>query len=188
MTSGDSELSDVVAEARQELRASIEAIARGKRAAQETWEMLAGPFGRDMLNSPEAAASLLANPDAKVRMAALLVIREHWKPMHFQRICQKLADSDGDEQVRNLAVISFGRFYKETNDPDVGTTLARMVLDESRTAKMRTYAYTGLFQLRGVPVDSWPAAQDHFTFPEDVDWVFVNSFLGQGDNAGGAAG
>ena len=126
-----------MSKARRDLQACRDIIRSVKQDERRTAENLAGPFLEQMLHSLPAAESLLANPDAKVRLAALLILRQNWKPVNFRQICENLALKDPDEQVRDVAVISLGRFYHGTNDADVGRFVANLVHDPSRTTRMR---------------------------------------------------
>jgi hypothetical protein len=87
-----------------------------------------------------------------------------------------MALDDADGQVREVALLALGSCYHGSNDARIGRLLAGILKDASQPENFRKIAYTGLFQVRGLPVESWPEPKA-VRLEKDVDWSFVESFL-----------
>ena len=67
---------------------------------RKMWENLAGSHAAAMIESRASAESYLAHP-AQVRLAALLVLKHHWKPdKSFAQACERMVLDDPDAKVR----------------------------------------------------------------------------------------
>lgn len=171
----------IVRKAQSDLRACYQIAADVETSQRNMWADLAGPEFENMLRDRELTQGYLRHPNAKLRLVALFMIRDHWKPMEgFASVCEEMAVNDADAEVRAVALCVLARIYAKTNDARIGLFLARIVRNEVLPSSIRFTAYNGLFQVSGRPVGTWPAMQrvlEQFRFPEDVDWSFVDSFL-----------
>jgi hypothetical protein len=71
-------------------------------------------------------------------------------------------------------------YYATTDDLGIGRLAARLVRDDSNAKELRESAYWALFTIRGMPMElSLRLLSPTFCFPEDVDWEFVDSFIGE---------
>jgi hypothetical protein len=150
-------------------------------ANERMWRALAGEHYDDIMKCPESTMKYLHNESWKLRFAAISVLRMVWKSYdELAAVCEKIAFEDADAQVRATAIFTLGCCFKNKNDSRVGRLLAQVVHDESLSDSFRESAYSGLFWLRGVPAWELPI-RGKFSFPDDIDWVFVGSFLREGD-------
>lgn len=156
------------------------------KSQRERMQKLAGPMAERMYQSPQVAYANLRHADANVRMAALTIMTYHWGPnKDFAVECERMALTDPDPNVRAHALVNWSTCFAKTDDPRVGKVFAQIVLDESQYLECRKSAYFGLFEVRGMPLETRPLfrliaagrSADDFHFPEDVDFSFVDSFL-----------
>jgi hypothetical protein len=145
-------------------------------------EKMAGPFLGDMLTSRSATEKYLQHENAKVRLAALFICKNHWgitgpsEAGPLIRTLENIARQDSDAEVRGIAMLYLGGdLFKGTNDRSAGQLLSAAVRDVSASMEERKSAYFALFSLRGLPVKLWPSPTD-FDFPGEVDWAFVDAF------------
>jgi tetratricopeptide (TPR) repeat protein len=146
------------------------------------WEKRAGSLLHEMLFSRQGAERLLEHPEPSIRMVAIEVLNEHWKPdANLARASECMAFNDMDSDVREIALSVFAACFEYTDDPRVGHILANIVRDEQQPMKFRSMAYNGLFKLRGKSVIWYGLYDDpaniEFPFPKHVDWPFVDSFI-----------
>lgn len=74
------------------------------RSRDQFLEQLAGPHLHAMRNSPRLTELQLDNPDPKLRIAALLLIRDYWPSRdRLTSACIRSAMSDSEAQVRGIA-------------------------------------------------------------------------------------
>lgn len=168
----------------QALAHSSDTIARFEAVRRRMWEALAGPLLPSMLKDRNAAESYLTHSDPSIRVCALCLMTDYWDPTQYSiEMSVRMALGDPDSKVRGVAVACLGKRYAGTNNREVGRLLARLVVDGASPLEERTGAYTALFALRGLPIESWPrypaGPLAHFDFAEDVDWSFVSSFLAE---------
>jgi len=178
---GSLSIDEVMKEARRNLQQSDEVFDDFQRAEREHWRALAGPLLDDMLKSRSGAERHLEHRDPKVRIAALSVLSDFWKPDEsLRKISEHMALNDPDSEVRGVALCDLGSCYRGTRDKRIGRLLAAIVRDEQKPVSTRTVAYSALFDLCGQPL-SWPGLYNEiiaqFRFPEDVNWGFVDEFL-----------
>ncbi|SRR5579875_1172457 len=144
---------------------------------QEQFKEMAGPILYEMLESRAKTERYLDDPNPKNRCIAICLIDHHWGPdERFAIKCEKLIREDSDPEVRGCAVSCLGAYYGESNDVRIGRLFAELVFEESEPTLVREAAYRALFSLRGLPIVFWPSLS-RFRFPDDVDWVFVRTFL-----------
>ncbi len=129
----------------------------------------------------EQAIQWLEDPDPEKRVTALSVLQHHRnrEPWFFEK-CEQMAFEEGEKTVRDSALGGLGTLYEGTNDVRLGRRLAGIVHCQSEPILRRYVAYNNLFRLRGLSWDTWPIMTKpwgKFVFPDDVDWLFVNSFL-----------
>jgi len=148
------------------------------------WRELAGPLLDEMLANQQAAERSLEDSDPRVRVAALNVLEERWKPAIGSDCLRRvfaMATGDADEQVRSIAASCLAACHAATDDVPVGRLLAQMVLDESAKVSSRALAYSSLHTLRGLaPPEVTQLARklgERPRFPDYIDWSFVRSFL-----------
>jgi hypothetical protein len=149
-----------------------------------------GPRVDKMVQDRRDAERQLADPDWKVRCAALSILELHWdaaKDPDFAQKCEDIAFGDAEPEVRACALRVLGVCYENTNNLRVGKLLAQAVLDARQPSASRGGAYLGLFHLRGLRLE-WPGnltvPPTPHRIPDDVDWQFVRSFLGSGSMPG----
>jgi hypothetical protein len=171
---------------RQSKVGQYEGIARGiakksERRRLQLWEALAGSALGKLLSSRDKTQEALKDNDPKLRMAALLLLCDHWpRDAELSKLCEKMAFGDSDPEVRAFAFGQAGALSKGTGDARMGKMLARVVHDHQEPANVRRAAYRALFQVRGLPLFSLYKAgvlSKDAKFPEDCDWAFVDSFL-----------
>ena len=175
-------------------KADDQEAARARDSQRRRIEGLVGPVAQQLYESRDVAMQTLKHHEADARLAALTVVTYHWGPTtEFVVECERMATEDADANVRASALVSLGSCFAKTNDCRIGKLVAEIVIDELQHVKSRKAAYFSLFDIRGLPIEVWPicmlAAQgrspDDFRFPEDVDYSFVNSFLGRFRTGGG---
>lgn len=144
-------------------------------------EELAGALLGPMLEKQVTAEAHLGNTNPKVRLAALMVLADHWRDKsRLKVICERLTFCDQDGEVSRMALTVLSECFHGTKDGRISKLLASAVYDESKHLEFRLAAYNGLFLITGLPVNSWPNMKKYlgtWKFPGDVDWAFVKSFL-----------
>jgi tetratricopeptide (TPR) repeat protein len=143
-----------------------------------------------MLADRAAAVRSLGHDVASVRRCAASVLICYWKLQpggEGSDGLYRLAIGDPDDETRLVALRALISCYKNTDDISVGESLASIVRDERRPPLLRTFAYHGLFVVRGLPIprlrEATLARNENPKLPrvpEDVDWPFVQSFLTEG--------
>ncbi len=140
-------------------------------------QQLAGQELPLMLASRKVTEKLLESPDSNLRIAALSLFLDHWKPeaVSISKIEHMvLADPVADVQASAIGALS--HYYARTSDSRFTTLLKQIVLKNQQNPKTREAAYYGLLIVRGEPLEKWPSAPPgEFRFPDDVDWALVNS-------------
>jgi hypothetical protein len=173
----------------EELRARCEAMIRQYEDDQrKRWERLAGSHLPGLLANRAIAETSMTHADSSLREAALGIIEFHWKhTKETVALCENLVFQDSDSIVRGCALLSLIRYYSETDDARVGEVLARIVKDENAEGRLRELAYYGLFVVRGMPALARPTPNirhHRFVPGGDVDWAFVDTFLGKSPQMG----
>ncbi len=175
---------------RAKIQEAREALEESDRISQKTavlqrknWEELAGPLLECLLESRTATLGHLSDEDRKLRLVSLLLLSEYWGlDPGDAPACERLALNDPDAEVASIALSCWGESLTNTNDPRSGKLFAVLVKDVTRPLDYRAVAYNCLFQLRGLPLESWPSMPGgiifNARFPEEVDWKFVDTFLG----------
>jgi len=160
-------------------RTLVEGRASIKQFECDTMKKLAGAQLDNILQSRAAAESFLRNPDPQLRRAALFALGHNWEVTRdLADQCEILLFADPDTKVRLGALANIGAFYHESDDRRIGDMLARMVYDAAQPNDLRIHAYRLLFHVRGMPLAVKEKAWSlEFSFPDEVDWVFVDSFL-----------
>lgn len=176
------EIQRVVKESEEEGRT---AQAEREKLRREAWEEGIGHEAvEEMLRDAATIERYCKSGDPLVRTAAICIASQHWgAPLRFAPIFEKIGLEDAEPIVRAVALGSLGHAYTHTDDARVGALLAHVVRDRLEPAHVRYRAYAALFDLRGVPSLQWPCLEPplgDFRFPDDVDWPFVESFLGGG--------
>lgn len=179
--SGNQLFDELIRQAYSDLEKCDEHVRASKETRLQMWSLLAGSALEGMLENPEVAEGYLEHSDPRLRIAALCILRDHWKQTgRFASQCQQMALNDIDLGVQGVAVTSLGVLHAGTSHPGIGHLLAGIVRDQSKDVSVRLYAYNALFELRGLPANVSPLWQEAFhklRFPEDIDWSFVESFL-----------
>lgn len=146
------------------------------------WELLAGDSLPILLNNREATEKALQDANPKMRMAGMCLLCDHWphRP-NLRRQLENLAAEDSDVQVRSMALVCLGTIHRGTNDTKLGIRFAEIVRDEHQSTRLRRSAYSGLINLRALPLLS-PVVMlfnENLSneFPVGCDWEFVESFL-----------
>jgi hypothetical protein len=169
-----------------------EALRHAQEEVQKLWSQLkdmireeckglAGSHLEEMLLAPEKTASYLTHPDPNLRRAAIRVTGHYWeRTPEFVDTCERLIFEDPDSVVRFWALDAWMAYYANTDDMRVGRLLATIVYDSSKPTHFRRRAYYGLFVVRGMPIGTHPSlVSKEDSFSQDVDWSFVDSFLGE---------
>jgi hypothetical protein len=147
---------------------------RARLAAE--FQRLAGDSLSLMLESRESAEGYISHCDPSCRCAALCVLMDHWGPdKKLARICEKMALTDPDTQVRCLALTKLALCYKGTGNARIGGLLATLAANESADLKLREAAYRYLFVLCGRPLFEWPPLNG-FELLRDANWDFVAEY------------
>lgn len=142
------------------------------------WQSLAGDQAAGMLIGPEETKKGLEHSSWRVRLAAISILREKWKMYReLAPIIEKMAFEDEEPQVRATALFSLACCVEGTNDVRIGNLFVGIVKNETLAKEFREAAYGGLFRLRG-PTAGQPPLPGRYRFPEDIDWHFVESFVG----------
>ncbi len=166
---------ELIAEAKRALKRNDEFKVRHAAAKRQLWEKLAGPLFDELLASRESAERHLGDANPNKRLAALMVLLDHWKPnAQLAQTCENLAFADNDSQVRGVALSGLGKCYAYTQDARVLRLLAGIVCDERQSKSFRNSAYIALFHVADVDARSLP--EPGYRFPDDVDWDFVARF------------
>ena len=144
-------------------------------------ERVAGPASEVMLKSLEATKTCLAADEPKVRLAALVMLREYWiTSLPSADLLESMMLLDPDPEVRQVALTSLCSYYAKSKNKRITKRLAHIVRDETKPRMFRFLAYRGLFIVHGRQYSSWPSLLSAITdlrFPEGVEWSFVESFL-----------
>jgi hypothetical protein len=154
-----------------------------RQVQRASWEKRAGSLLPQMFQSRKSAERLLGHPEPSVRIVALEVLDEQWKPdAHLAKACEQMAFGDADLQVRAVALLVLASCFEYTDDRRIGRMLGTIVRDERQPTELRLAAYHALFTLRGkvfiwdrlygIPEASW-------SFADAIDWPFVDSFIDQ---------
>jgi hypothetical protein len=139
---------------------------------------MAGSDLRAIEQSSDPIGEFFQHPDPNRRIAAVMI---GWRKTAEKRqlgdVLERLLVSDPDPGVRITAVRYLTQVHRKTRDDRLGTLLAAIVRDESCHQQLRDTAYQALFEIYDIPVSDWPVtkwSQGGFSFPNDVDWEFVN--------------
>jgi hypothetical protein len=170
----------------EDCQGAIEAIKKELRMRSEArnrqlWATLAGSALQSILESRCDTERFLHDEDSRRRIAALLVLCDHWP--HSDKLygqIEQIALTDPNTEVRAVALGKVGVLHKGSNDQRVGAMLAGFVYDERAPTAIRCAAYWALYQLRGLPVFSLYRSgvlKKDMESPHDYDWAFVDTFL-----------
>jgi hypothetical protein len=123
-------------------------------------------------------SELLGSDDAKVRFAALAqAVLQGEVTQELADKCEILARADSDADVRGTALTCLSSFYKRLNNRRIGALLATVVCNRLERTDVRWVAYSGLSQMpNAIDLSHSPVAPG-FSFPADIDWTWVKSFL-----------
>ncbi len=135
----------------------------------------------DMLSDRDVTLRYLVDINPELRWASLFILTRCWPLDHsLADLCEQLLVTEDNIIVRQVAIEALATCYAKTDNARVGSRLAQIVNDVEQPTLVRQAAYEGLFIIRGMPVTLWPTLlrmKRKFTFPEDVNWRFVKSFL-----------
>jgi hypothetical protein len=132
----------------------------------------------EMSRSRADTLRFLQAPDATHRCAALLLIEGQWGPAAAEiALYRQLALSDSDAEVRALAISCLDACYAGTGEAEGARLFASIVRNDRETELIRAKAYRSLLQLQGRPVPKRNIRGPAPGLPQDVDWLFVDSFL-----------
>lgn len=137
----------------------------------------AGRHLLQMMKCKEETNRFVDHSDSRIRYAALDLLLYHWpRNEDVITLCERLAQSDPDCEVRSLACTGLGTFSSNSSDHRITKFLAGLVQNESEDHWVRVAAYRALCALGGMS----PARRRKYiasSFPRDVDWSYVRSFL-----------
>jgi hypothetical protein len=141
-----------------------------------------GPTTQRLIDSLQETIQLLECGDVQCRTQALAVLKECWGKTGIARVRESLLWSlttlEQPQTIQSLAIYCLRQFHSCTASQIALASLASIVLDSQRTALVRGIAYEGLLEVRGDDVLQWPSfVNDDWVFPDNVDWVFVQSCL-----------
>jgi hypothetical protein len=160
------------------VRRTHEGLEQSRRDVLAWLERLVGAaFLKHLLEDRAAAERALDDPDPNVRRCALhLLVEQGGQGGSLAQRCEAMAAGDPDPGVRRTAVGQLGSLYTGTSHPRVGALLARITRSEQEPPEVRFSAYLAIIDLCGLAC-SWEPNPATLTFPRDVDWAFVDSFL-----------
>lgn len=143
------------------------------------WRLSAGKIVDEMIHDRRVAMNCLNDSRPKVRNAALKVLIHYWQEKSEVRsTCENMAFHDSDSKVRREATFLLGLCYARTQNDRIADRLAKTVKDESQPMSIREAAYWSLYSIHGTTPKKWRALF-HSQFPQDVDWEFVEGFVGK---------
>lgn len=115
--SSDASFDELIAEAKRSFEWIDEFKVRHAAAKRQLWEQLAGSIFHELLASKESAERDLGDADPNKRLAALMVLSDHWRPTaQLAQTCEKMAFADNDAQVRGVALSGLGKCYAYTQE------------------------------------------------------------------------
>ena len=135
-----------------------------------------------LLNEGSFVTSWLESSDPQQRVAALCALSEYWDPSlrkGFMPWFERLAKEDINPEVRLTAISALGAMHSGTSDLPIMNLLARFVSDSEEEEEIRKAAYLAMLAIgntEGVLLPSYFG----FTFPNDVNWELVDSYLPSG--------
>jgi hypothetical protein len=174
MNTANGTFDKLVEETRRALESCRSGIADFKESQRQLWKQWAGAEVEVMLQSPAAAERYLHHADKYIRLAALGILVFHWQATkRIAATFEQMAFDDQDDEVRGAALVALGMCYAKSDDRRIEKLFATIVRDEKQSPEFRRIAYTNIFQVRGLTVDSWPQIGGTFNVPKDVDWAFV---------------
>jgi hypothetical protein len=174
--SSEMSFEDLIAEAKRAFERIEESKVRIAAGQRQLLEKAAGNIISSLFVSRESAENYLGDSDSNKRIAALMVLLDHWRPnAQLAQTCEKIALTDSDAQVRGVALVGLGQCYADTRDARVLRLLAGIVGDEKQPSESRSSAYFALFQVDGVDAKSLP--DPSFRFPDGVDWKLVSRLM-----------
>lgn len=180
-------LEAAVATLQQDLLAVKGELASSRKSTNEAQrrraEQLAGPSFAELWSNRDFAVSQLQHPDAKQRAAAVYAITDKWRrAKEFAPSWVALLGAESDPDLRKALLAGVVEGLSGTEDVACCARLAALVQDQSLPEEDRFLAYNGLYEVCGMPSQTWPIAREAledrpFRFPDDVDWTFVRSFM-----------
>jgi hypothetical protein len=137
-------------------------------------EEIAGPYHSAMSASPSIAERFLRHPDPGIQFAALNLLARQWgtEDSRLRPICENIIGNESDERLVVLALHMYGCNHKNSRDRAAGAVLARIVSDETRINRIRSFAYYALCMLSGRTLPS----PTQLRLPNDVNWSLVSRF------------
>jgi HEAT repeat protein/putative sister chromatid cohesion protein len=178
----DEDMSDAEFETMQEFYEELAGdygdIAKSFEEQSARWrKKVGGDRLQQLLASLEKTIQCLEDPDPQVRELAIDLAINHWKLNAFiANRCEQLAASDPSPSVRCAAVMALAIIFEGQRPIRLGAMFARIVCDSRLSFEEHRNAYLALVILEGdsqrfsIP-DVW------LSFPECIDWQFVNSYL-----------
>ncbi len=156
--------------------AALAAIDEMIERLRERVAVCAGAHYPRMLADYDYARKMLTDSNPRVRWAALEILGMRWESRRdHSRTCEGfLADSDEDVLVLAVSVVShqnFGTFSR----PLIARFLD-LVIDESRSLRVRRSAYCAFLDVLGEPYSGRPAFLKLFT-EESIDEIKVSAYL-----------
>lgn len=153
---------------------------------------LAGHHAERLLQSREQAETALADPDSKVRRAAIIAIVDHWGASPaFEEHCITTLLQDCDIDLRITALSALAKVYQGSSANKAIQLLIGILRNEADPENLRALAYLALFRVSGQPVNAtirMHVLTGQFRVPGDVDWSLVEGLASSQSGPVGGAG
>lgn len=175
-----SSLEQAIYDAMRALQRSQDVRASFRQAQRDHWERHVGGHLAEMLDTREGAEGFLAHDNPKVRTIAIDILSSQWPADGRLAIsCERLAFSDPDPAVREVAIIVLG-ICDPVETARVGALLAAIIHNPQHATQFRVSAYLTLEQIykrkrfRELLITN-PLGVCRF--PDNIDWDFVDRVL-----------
>ncbi len=172
---GSDDLSELLRESRA-IKAQAESATRRVEERHQLYlNRLAGELADRAKEDRSEAEKCLSHAERNVRIVGLDALLNVWQANDgpFRTRCEHILLHDPDEQVRAVALNCLAKCYESTNDQRVACLFAGFVRDEAQSKEIRIAAYFGLLIVNG-DFQRRPELILDFSFPEDVDWPYVD--------------
>ncbi|MBI3406773.1 MAG: hypothetical protein HY040_00255 [Planctomycetes bacterium] len=174
----------MVERAKRDVRRSKKSYSGFRKTQKRYWEKLFGSSVEGLLERREVAQAYLRDPIPSRRIVALSILAHHWGPdATLASSSEDIVGKDPDHQVRAVALSILSICFAGARDSRIQTMLARIALKRSETNDVRFGAYLGLFQVSGMPIQSWPDPTT-FQVETDIDNEFLNRLAGRATGKG----